>query len=265
MSGYTTIRVDVVGPLANVTLARPDVHNAFNDIVIAEVTTAFAELGANKELRAIVLAGEGKSFSAGADLGWMKSMIDYTADENVSDARRMAGMFRTIDRCPIPVIARVQGAAIGGGAGLVAASDIAIADDSTKFAFSETRLGIIPAVISPFVIDRIGAAHARRYFVTGERFSADRAEAIGLISESVPAAELDARVQFVVDSIGKCGPEAVAAAKQLVFDVTESPDFDTALTLTADGIARRRASAEGQDGMRAFLEKRKPRWVEPSS
>lgn len=254
------VRVTRDRDVTRVTLARPDVHNAFNEKVIEELTRIFQELAIDASVRAIILQGEGKSFSAGADLNWMRSMIDYTRDENIEDAQRLAAMFESIDHCPKPVIGRIQGAALGGGAGLAAAVDIAITTEECRFAFSEVRLGIVPAVISPFVLRRIGETHARRYFLTGERFDGKRAAEIGLVSEAVPAGELDARIETIVTELRVGGPEAIACAKRLVSEVIEAP-FSSA-QLTAELIAERRASPEGQEGMQAFLGKRKPNWID---
>lgn len=261
MTDPTTLRIEIRDSVATVTLCRPEVHNAFNETVIAELTESFRALAENAEVRVIVLAGEGKSFSAGADLNWMKSMAGYTFDENVEDARAMARMFRAIDRSPKPVIARVQGAALGGGAGLVAVSDIPVATETSRFAFSEVRLGIIPAVISPYVVARIGAGHARELFLTGERFDGKRAADIGLVAHVVPEAELDAKVGHLTEQILACGPQAVSAAKDLIFTVSAERDADACLDETARRIAERRTSDEGQDGMHAFLDKRPPRWI----
>lgn len=243
-------------------MRRPEVHNAFNDQVVRELTDVFTALAGDDSVRVVVLAGEGKSFSAGADLNWMRRMIDYSREENVRDATQLAAMFRAIERCPKPVIARVQGAALGGGAGLVAASDIAIAAEPARFAFSEVRLGIIPAVISPMVLSKIGAHAARRYFLTGERFDARRALEVGLVSQVVASDQLDAEVARAVAEILLAGPEAVRAAKELVFAVGRESDPAAQDRLTSERIADRRASTEGQEGMRAFLEKRPAAWVE---
>lgn len=259
MSDASPVRITRSGALATVTLTRSEVHNAFNQAVIAELTRIFQELAMDHSVHAVILEGEGKSFSAGADLNWMRSMIDYSHAENVEDAHRLAAMFNAIDRCPKPVIGRIQGAAMGGGAGLAAVVDIAIATESCRFAFSEVRLGIVPAVISPFVIRRIGETHARRYFLTGERFDGKRAVEIGLVSEAVPADQIDARIAAILKQLEPSAPGAVSCAKRLVFEVTESPA--EAALLTAEMIADRRSSDEGQDGMKAFLEKRNPGWI----
>ena len=248
--------------IATVTIRRPEIHNAFNDEVVGELTDAFRELADDADVRVVILAGEGKTFSAGADLNWMRRMVDYTREENERDARALAGMYQAIDRCPKPVIARVQGAALGGGAGLVAVADIAVAARGTRFAFSEVRLGIIPSVISPFVLGRIGVTHAREYFLTGERFDADRAADMGLVAHVVEADALDDEVARVAAEILRCGSEAVSEAKALIFRVAGGEDDAAIEQDTCRRIAERRASAEGQEGMRAFLEKRPPSWVE---
>ena len=239
--------------ILRVTLARPERRNAFDASLIAELTEAFADVG---DTRAVVLAGEGEAFCAGADVEWQRASIDLTYEENVADALRLYEMCETIDRCPAPVVARVHGYALGGGSGLVACSDIVVADAQTVFGFTEVRLGIVPAVISPFVLQRIGDA-ARRYFLTGERFGTDVAMRIGLVSE-VADGDLDDRVDAVVAHLLAGGPEAVRAAKELV---RTRPTGDE----TAHIAAMRRTSAEGQDGLRAFLEKRSPAWRSGSS
>ena len=249
----SALRLERDGPVLRVTLARPERRNAFDAALIAELTHAFADVG---DARAVVLAGEGDVFCAGADVEWQRASIDLTYDENVADALRLFQMCETIDRCPAPVVARVQGYALGGGSGLVACADVAIADTQTVFGFTEVRLGIVPAVISPFVLARIGAA-ARRYFLTGERFGADVALRIGLVSE-VADGDLDERVDAVVTDLLTGGPGAVRAVKELV---RERPRGEE----TARIAAARRTSAEGQDGLRAFLEKRPPAWRSESS
>jgi methylglutaconyl-CoA hydratase len=233
--------------ILRVTLARPERRNAFDAALIAELTEAFADVG---DARAVVLAGEGKSFCAGADVEWQRSAVDLSHAENVEDALRLYRMCETIDHCPVPVVARVHGYALGGGSGLVACADVAIAAPDAVFGFSEVKLGIIPAVISPFVLPKIGA-HARRYFLTGERFDADTALRIGLVEEV--AADLDPAVDRVVSELLTSGPEAVRAAKRLI---RERPAGEE----TAQIAARLRAGDEGQDGLRAFLDKREPNW-----
>jgi methylglutaconyl-CoA hydratase len=242
------LRVERDGSVLRITLARPDRRNAFDAQLIDELSKAFIDVG---RASAVVLAGEGVSFCAGADVEWMRASVGLSADENVADANAMRQMFEAIDACPAPVVARVQGHALGGGAGLVAAADIAIADAEAVFAFSEVKLGIIPAVISPFALAKIGPGAARRYFVTGERFDSATALRIGLVSEV--ADQLDTAVERVVAELLSAGPHAARWAKRLVRERPAGPE-------TARWIAERRASAEGQEGLQAFLEKRKPRW-----
>jgi methylglutaconyl-CoA hydratase len=244
----TALRVEREGPLLRVTMARPDRRNAFDAALIAELTDAFSNVG---DARAVVLAGEGPSFSAGADVEWMRSSIELSYDENVADALRLRAMLDAIDGCPAPVIARVQGHALGGGCGLVACSDVVVAHPDAQFAFSEVKLGIVPAVISPFALAKIGSSAARRYFVTGERFDAATALQLGLVHEVTP--ELDAAVEAVAGELLSAGPTAARAAKALARAPLTADE-------TARLIAERRASEEGQEGLRAFLEKRPPTW-----
>jgi len=253
----TTIRIDVREGVATVTLARPDVRNAFNEVLIDELRRAFSSFG--PEVRAVVLAGEGPTFCAGADVQWMKASKDKSESENAADARAMAMMFRAIDECPKPLIAKVRGAALGGGSGLVACCDIVVAAEGTWFGFTEVRLGIVPANISTFVLPKIGARAARRYFLTGERFDAARAREIGLVHEVVADSALDATVEGLVGEILKCGPNAVATAKEIVREGL-ARQRDDAIEYTIRTIARVRVSPEGQEGLAAFLDKRKPRW-----
>lgn len=241
------LRIERDGQVLRVMLARPERRNAFDAALIAELTEAFADVG---DSRAVVLAGEGQSFCAGADVDWQRSAIDLSFAENVEDAMRLYRMCETIDRCHAPVVARVQGYALGGGSGLAACADIVIAAPEAVFGFSEVKLGIIPAVISPFVLPKIGA-HARRYFLTGERFDAGTALRIGLVHEI--ADDLDAAVERVVEELLSSGPQAVREAKQLV---RERPTGEE----TARIAARLRTGDEGQEGLRAFLEGREPGW-----
>jgi methylglutaconyl-CoA hydratase len=241
------LQKDREGDVLRITLARPERRNAFDAALIAELTDAFSDVG---DARAVVLAGQGQSFCAGADVEWQRSAIDLTFEENVEDALRLYRMYETIDRCPTPVVARVHGYALGGGAGLVACADIAIAAPDAVFGFSEVKLGIIPAVISPFVLPRIGA-HARRYFLTGERFTAATALRIGLVEEV--SDDVDERIAWVVGELLTSGPIATREAKRLV---RERPSGDE----TARIAARLRASGEGQEGLRAFLERRDASW-----
>jgi methylglutaconyl-CoA hydratase len=257
---YQHLRVERRGFAAYVTLDRPEVHNAFNARMIAELQDAFGQIDGRDDVRAVVLRGEGPNFCAGADLNWMRSSLDFSRDDNVADALRMSDMFRVIDACRHPVIGRLHGAALGGGSGLTAVCDIAIAAEGTLFGFTEARLGIAPAVISPFVLRKIGETHARALFVTAERFDAARALAIGLAHRVVPAAELDDAVASTLRSIGQCSPAGVRAAKLMARTVPQLSE-DEARETTAATIAGLRASPEGQEGIRAFLEKRKALWV----
>ncbi len=241
-----------------VALHRPEARNAFNAAMIAELYETFTHLP--DTLRAIVLTGEGPAFCAGADVHWMRDSIQRTEEENRQDAARMEAMFRAIDECPVPVIGRVMGPALGGGMGLIAACDIVIATPDAQFGYTEVRLGIVPAVISPFSLAKIGERSARRYFLTGEIFDAATAHTIGLVHEVVMPDQLDGRVQAVVDTLLKNGPHAVRTAKELIRRVTRL-SRDEAREYTIATIARARISAEGQDGLSAFLEKRKPRWL----
>jgi methylglutaconyl-CoA hydratase len=245
----SNLRTERDGDVLRITLARPDRRNAFDAALIAELAEAFVGVG---RARVVVLAGDGPSFSAGADVDWMRSSVDLSYEENVADANALRAMLEAIEGCPAPVVARVQGYALGGGAGLVAAADIAIAATDAVFAFSEVKLGIIPAVISPFALGRIGSGAARRYFVTGERFDAETALRIGLVHEV--AADLEAAVEHAVDELLSAGPQAARWAKRLVREQPDGPE-------TARWIAERRTSEEGQEGLRAFLEKRRPSWL----
>ncbi len=247
-------RDDVV---LRVTLNRPEVRNAFNPAMIAELTAVFSGVEPDGAVRAVVLDGAGKSFCAGADLTWMSEMAAYTREENVADALRLAAMLEAVQGCPAPVIARVHGAALGGGAGLVSACDVVVAADDAAFGFTEARLGIAPAVIVPFVLPKIGPGHARALFVTGERFDAARAERIGLVHRVVAPPALDAAVEETLAAVLACGPRAVRACKELI-DRVPGLSRAEARAYTAETIAALRAAPEGQEGMRAFLEKRAP-------
>src|SRR5512132_950738 len=246
--------------VATVTLHRPEVHNAFDDEVIAELMQAFRRLGADPAVRVVVLRAEGKSFSAGADLDWMQRVACYSHDQNVADAMALAEMLHALDACPKPTLALVQGPAYGGGVGLVAACDIAVAAETAFFALTEVRLGLIPAVISPYVIAAIGERACRRYLLTAERFSAADAYRLGLVHQVVPADRLDAAVADLVARLRECGAAAQAAAKELIRDVACRPIDNAVVRDGAERIARQRASAEGREGVAAFLEKRKPAW-----
>jgi methylglutaconyl-CoA hydratase len=243
--------------VARITIARAEKRNAFDAQVVAEMLSALGRLDLSSRL--VVLASEGTAFCAGADLVWMKSMVDYGLAENIEDSRALAQMFRALDELPMPVLARVQGPAIGGGAGLVAVADIAVASTDAVFSFSEVRLGIIPAVVSPYVVRKIGAAHATALFVGGVQFDARRAHEIGLVESIAPPEQLDARVDGYVEAVLAGGPHAVNAAKRLVREVSGG-SVAQVRDLTVERIAKLRVSPEGQEGMRAFLERRKPRW-----
>ncbi|WP_321844450.1 enoyl-CoA hydratase/isomerase family protein [Paraburkholderia bannensis] len=257
---YETLTVEFAGHVATVTLNRPDVRNAFNEAMIADLTAAFTALGARDDVRAIVLAGNGKAFCAGADLNWMRKMAGYSDEENHADALRLAHMLSAIYRCPKPVIARVHGDAYAGGMGLVCTADIVVAADTVHFCLSEARLGLMPATIAPYVIRALGEQASRRYFVTAEAFDCATALRLGLVSEAVSAAELDAAVQRIADTLCANSPNAVRECKQLVQDVANATIDDALIDDTARRIARIRASGEGRDGVSSFLEKRTPLW-----
>ncbi len=255
------VRVEREGTNARVAIDRPEVRNAFDPVVIAALHETFVHLGADDGVRSIVLAGAGPTFSGGADIGWMRDALALGEDDNVRDAEAMAAMFRAIDRCPKPVIARVQGAALGGGGGLVAVADIAVAASDARFGFTEVKLGLIPAVIAPFVIAKIGASQARALFVTGRRFDADHARAIGLVHHVVAVDALDAEIARILAELRTAGQTAVAAAKHLVATVARTDD-DEIDAFTTRAIAQQRVSDEGQEGLRAFLERRTPAWAD---
>ncbi|GKT23858.1 enoyl-CoA hydratase/isomerase family protein [Acidovorax sp. SUPP3334] len=249
------------GAVARITLAQPELRNAFNDETIAALTAAFAQAGARDDVRAVVLAAQGTAFCAGADLNWMRRMADYTRDENLADAGALAEMLRTIYECPKPTIARVQGDVYAGGMGLVAACDMAVAVDTAGFCLSEVKLGLIPATISPYVIRAMGARAAHRYFLTAERFGAAEALHLGFVHAVVEFEQLDDTVESWLKALTSASPAAVRACKRLVQDVA-GRDIDAALiAATVEGIADIRASDEGREGVQAFLQKRKPSWL----
>lgn len=256
---FSTITVSQVGATVSVALNRPDVRNAFNETLISELT-GWARGAAASGARVAVLSGAGRVFSAGADLVWMSKMAGATRDENVADARAAAEMFAALDALPIPLVGRVHGAALGGGVGLAAVCDIVVAADDCIFGLTEAKLGIVPAIISPFVIGKIGRSMARELFLTAARFSAARAQGMGLVHAVVPESDLDTTIDAYVKDLLTSGPEAIAGAKALVAAVA-GRDPSEVLELTAEVIARHRVSAEGQAGMRAFLEKRQAPWV----
>jgi len=259
------LRLERTGPndsVARVTLTRPEVHNAFDATLIAELRTTFGALARDDEtkLRAVVLAGEGPSFCAGADVTWMRAAMALDREANEQDAMALAEMYDTIDTCPVPVVARVQGAALGGGMGLCAVADVVIAESGAKFGFTETRLGILPAVISPFVVAKIGESAARALFPSGRRFDAVRAQRIGLVHEVVEGeAALDAAVDVAVNDLLAAGPTAARAAKAMIREIRGLPHGATKWH-TARAIARQRTTPEAQEGFRAFVEKRRPAW-----
>ncbi|RLB57590.1 MAG: enoyl-CoA hydratase/isomerase family protein [Deltaproteobacteria bacterium] len=255
-----TIRIERHGPVAQVVLCRPDIRNAFNDTMIKELRETFAELGEDGALRVVVLTGEGKAFCAGADLNWMRRVVDYTYEENLEDSLHLANLMREIYDFPRPVVGRINGPAIGGGTGLVAVCDITVTVDTAIFAFSEVKLGLVPACISPYVLKRLGERYGREYFLTGERLSAQRALECGLVNRVATADELDQVVQGYVDQLLTSGPDALATCKRMV-QVVGDLSLDEAGPFTADMIARLRMGEEGQEGMAAFLQRRKPSWV----
>ncbi|MHC4209189.1 MAG: enoyl-CoA hydratase/isomerase family protein [Planctomycetota bacterium] len=255
-----TVRLTRQGAVARVALDRPDVRNAFNDEMLEDLLEAFAAIRDDAAIRVAVLTGEGNCFCAGADVNWMKRVVNYTQEENYQDSLRLARMLRDIYDCPKPVIGRINGPAIGGGTGLVAVCDIAIAAEDAVFGITETKLGVIPAAISPYLLKRMGERNLKEYTLTGERFKAPRAAELGLINSAVPPDGLDRAVEARIEMIMAGGPEALTASKQLIRDVAER-SLDDAGPYTAKAITERRMSDEGQEGMNAFLRKEKPRWV----
>ncbi|WP_033067707.1 enoyl-CoA hydratase/isomerase family protein [Thalassospira australica] len=246
--------------IATITLNRPDIHNAFDDVLIADLTTKIDTLNTDPAVRVIILTGAGKSFSAGADLNWMKRMAEYSHAENLADSRALAKLMKVLNFSSKPTIALVNGAAFGGGVGLAACCDIVIASDRASFCLSEVKLGLIPAVISPYVVEAIGVNQARRYFLTAERFNAQTAQQIGLVHEVVSGDELTARGQEMAKILLANGPDAMHAAKNLIYAVANKPISDAVIDDTAQRIADQRASDEGREGIRAFLEKRPANW-----
>lgn len=253
--------VEQSGAVVRLTLNRPDVHNAFNAELIAALHDTFAALAQDQAVRVVIVEGAGASFCAGADMQWMRQSMRYSHAENVADAARLDAMLEALDTLPAAVVARVQGAALGGALGLLACSDVVIAAEQARFGFTEVRLGLLPAVISRYVVPRIGPGHARMLFVSGMRFDAARAQALGLAHQVVPEADLGAAVERVVAELLRCGPQAVAASKALIRAVTTLP-VEQARRYAIEAIAAARTGAEGQEGLQAFLEKRQPRWVE---
>jgi methylglutaconyl-CoA hydratase len=258
---FRTIEVDVREAVALVALARPEVHNAFDETLIAELTRALEALDRDASVRAVVLLGQGRSFCTGADLNWMKRMAGYGRAENLADATALAGMLKTLHRLSKPTIARVHGSVFGGGVGLVACCDIAFAAHDATFSLSETKLGLIPATIGPYVVEAMGTRHARRYFLSAERFTAAEAFRVGLVHDICPDDELDGRINELLGALLLAGPQAQAEAKALIRAVAAQPIDDAVIADTAARIARIRASPEGREGVAAFLEQRPPGWV----
>lgn len=255
------LRIETQAQVARITLCRPEIRNAFNDEVIAELSEAFQSLGQRDDVRAVVLAAEGPAFCAGADLNWMRRMADYTREENLADAAKLAEMLRVMYECTKPTIAAVQGDVYAGGMGLVAACDLAVSVDSANYCLSEVKLGLIPATISPYVIRAMGARAAHRYFLTAERFNAAEAHRIGFVHEVVAADALDAKVDEMLKALTSASPNAVRACKRLVQDVAEQAISASLIEATVAGIADIRASDEGREGVQSFLQKRKPNWL----
>ncbi len=261
MSSDDALSIRIEGPVAHVRFDRPAVRNAFDDAIAAELARTMNELGARDDLRVIVLGGEGDVFCAGGDLNWMRRVAEYTREENLEDAAAFQQAFEAVDRCPLPVICRVQGAAMGGAAGLIACCDVAVAAEGTKIGFPEVRLGLVPGVISPYVLRKIGASHTRHLFLTGKRFDAEEALRIGLVHHVVPLDQLDVSIARVVGEILACAPQGIAGAKVLIRRLLDA-DADEAARLARDAITDARASDDGREGLSAFLEERKPRWLE---
>jgi len=261
MTDFTKLKLTTEGPVARIWLDQPDTRNAFDDTVIAELTQAFVAAGDAAQVKAIVLGANGPAFCAGANLNWMRRMADYTREENLADAGKLADMLRTIAECPKPTIARVQGDVYAGGMGLVAACDMAVSVDTAWYCLSEVKIGLIPATISPYVIRAMGARASQRYFLTAERFTAAEAHRIGFVHEVVTADALDAKVDELLKALTGASPAAVRACKTLLADVTGRAIDETLIAKTVDGIADIRASDEGREGVQAFLQKRKPNWL----
>jgi len=261
MSEYSTIKFDLDNQVARITFCRPEIHNAFNSDMIRELIDVFNNMRDNKNIRVIVMTGEGKSYCAGADLNWMRAVRDYSYEQNLKESLELAALFRLIYEFPRPVIGRINGAAIGGGTGFVAVTDIAIASDTAIFSFSEVKIGVVPACISPYVVKRVGEGRAREFFLTGERLTTARALEAGLVNQSVPPDELDSAVDKMIKQILTSGPDAIGVCKELLHNIANQ-NMDEAEKYTAEVIANLRKSPEGQEGMDAFLNKRKPKWVE---
>lgn len=261
MTSYTTIKLETKSGVATILLNRPEIRNAFNELMIAELTDAFTTAGSMNDIRVIMLKGEGKSFCAGADLNWMRDVSKYSYQENYAESQRLSECFYSIYSSPKPTLAVIHGAAIGGANGLLAACDIAVCDNETVFSLSEVKIGVVPACISPYVIKRVGEYGARELMLTGRRINGPEAEKYKLVNKSLPASELDTYTHQLVQMLLTSGPAAIAHCKNLINNVVNHITMDEALTYTAKMIAEIRASDEGQEGMAAFLEKRKPKWI----
>ncbi len=257
---YETIKLEKDGPIARVSFCRPEIHNAFNDMLIYEMTDLFTSLKTDKDIRVVILTGEGKSFCAGADLNWMRRVKDYSYEKNLEESLALADLFWLIYTMPVPVVGRINGAAIGGGTGFVAVCDISVAAESAKFSFSEVKIGVVPACIGPYVIRKIGEGKAREFFISGERLTAVEAYRIGLVNRYYPDDRLDDEIDKLTTTLLSSGPNAIKMAKELI---TNAPGMtpENFKHYTAEMIAKLRKSDEGQEGMDAFLNKRKPKWV----
>jgi methylglutaconyl-CoA hydratase len=261
LANYDTVALSIDDKIARVTLNRPEIHNAFNEVMIAELLEVFQKLKDDEKLRVVILTGEGKSFCAGADIHWMKKMKNYTYEENFEDALALAELMYEMFSFPKPLLGRINGAAIGGGTGLVSVCDIVIAAEDARFSFSEVKIGLVPACISPYILSRVGFTKANILFLTGERFDAHRALNVGLVDEVVPLSILDSRVDKFSEQLISSGPQALATAKKLLRDVPHMA-VEEKRRHTAEVLAKLRISDEGQEGLAAFLEKRKPKWAE---
>jgi methylglutaconyl-CoA hydratase len=262
MKDFTTIEFEKQGDLGIVWLNRPEIHNAFNEVMIKEVIDCFEAVNSMDDIRIVILRGRGKSFCAGADLNWMRGVANYSFEQNFKESLNLSKCFFTIYTCKKPTIAVVHGAAIGGANGLLASCDIAIADDDTTFSLSEVKIGVVPACISPYVTKRVGEYGSRELMLTGRRIKGKEAEHFRLVNKSLPAAELEGHLQSLIDLLRTSGPKAMAHCKSLIFNISNKETLEQALESTARMIAEIRASEEGQEGMAAFLEKRKPRWTQ---
>ncbi len=261
MSNYSTLLFESKENIATVWLNRPGIHNAFNEIMISELIECFGKINQMNNIRVVILRGKGKSFCAGADLNWMKDVTKYSYEENYNESYRLSQCFYSIYTCVKPTIAVVHGAAIGGANGLLTACDMAFCDSKTTFSLSEVKIGIIPACISPYVIKRVGEFGAKELMLTGRRINGKEAEAFRLVNKSLPAVDLETHLKSLIDMLLSSGPEAMSHCKNLIFDVSNTLNLDQALEKTAEKIAEIRISEEGQEGMKAFLEKRQPSWT----